>query len=189
MAGLLHLVVVTLRPDAESAAVEHATALAAGLAEADDVERVLVGRSERQLVAASWLRGRDALEPFAASIPHMQFVMRGLAPVAERMWAAAAEVDAPPPDQPPDALWAFGLHHRDGVFEWQVRRLIEEIDALPGVAVAGPTVEERDRMRAAGVVCLAAADLTLFEREVAARRAGWADAAGPIEEALVRVTP
>ena len=195
MPGLLHVVAANLRTDTDQKALTRATQLARGLRLAEGARTVLTGRSDGRLVAATWLEGLASMEPFAASAPHMEFVMRGLAPVAASMWSAAVEIATPALDQLPAAgagvaaIWAFALPAQDGVFEWQVRQLLDDISALPGDAAAGPTVEEREQFRAAGLVLLTAAQSAPFERELAAARTRWAAVAGVLEEALVTVSP
>ena len=185
--GALHLVAASLRADADPEAVDRATALARSLADADGARAVLVGRSAERLAVATWLDGREALEPFAASEPHMQFVVRGVAAISSAVWSAAVETDAPP--LPAESFWAFALHAPDGVYEWQVRQLLEDVAALPGVVAAGPTIEERERFRAAGVVCLTGEQPAAFERALAAARSRWGALAEGIEEASVPVSP
>jgi hypothetical protein len=185
--ALLHLIVANLRERAEPQAMAHAIDLAGGLADATGVRAVSVGRSDDHLLVATWLADRAALEPFAASAPHMEFVMRGLAPVTARMWSAAVESEAPAPSAVAEAatLWAFALPAGDGVYEWQVLQLLAEVDTLPGATAAGSTVEERERFRAAGVVLLSPDQLPPFEDALAAARARWTEIAGGLEEVLV----
>ena len=161
--------------------------LAGSLNDAAGVRAVAVGRSDDYLVAATRLADRAALEPFAASAPHMEFVMRGVAPVTVRMWSAAVETEAPedPAIAEAGTLWGFALPARDGVYDWQVRQLLEDVEALPGSAVVGLTVEEREHFRAAGVVLLSPDQVAPFEDALAAARARWADIAGGLEEVLV----
>lgn len=185
--GLVHIVTATFREEAPQDGVALATSHARDLRGAPGVIEVLIGRSEERLVVATWLAGREALEEFAASRAHMSFIMQGLAPVIRGMWSAAVETDTPPPSTAPDALWAFALPEREGVYEWQVRQLLDEIEALSGAAATGPTVEERERFRAGGVVTLEAAGANDFEARLEAVRAGWADVVGTVEEAFVPV--
>lgn len=190
MPGALHVVAARFRPDADAAGVEHALRAARALEQAPGVETVVVARSDEQLVVATWLEGREALDAFAESRAHMSFVMQGLAPVIRGMWSAAIEADCelPPPDTA--ALWAFALPTTEGVYEWQVRDLLAAIEAMPGTAVTGPTVEERERYRAGGLLCLTAADRAAFEAALSAARPQWAEAAGgAVEEALADVLP
>lgn len=185
--GLVHIVAATFREEAPHDGVDRATARARDLRGAPGVLTVLIGRSEERLVVATWLAGREALEEFAASSAHMSFIMHGLAPVIRGMWSAAVETDTPPPSIAPDALWAFALPEREGVYEWQVRELLDEVEALPGVAATGATVEERERYRAGGVVMLAAAGASDFEARLDTIRSGWSDVGGAVEEAFVPV--
>lgn len=190
MPGVLHVVVASLRTDAPAEAVTRAVDAARALAGAPGVQAVVVGRSDAQIVVATWLGGRESLEAFAASLPHMAFVMRGLAPVISGMWSAAVEAETPPPAAgEPAALWAFALPETAGVYEWQVRDLLTRIEALPGTASVGPTVEERERYRAGGVLCVSAAERTQFAVRLDAARAAWCELVGPLEEALVAVLP
>lgn len=187
MPGALHVVAARLREDAPLEGVARAIEAARALSDAPGVETVVVARSEERLVVATWLAGRQALDAFAESRPHMTFVMQGLAPVIRGMWSAAIEAacDLPPADT--TAVWAFALPTTEGVFEWQVRDLLAAVEAMPGSAVTGPTVEERERYRAGGVVCLSAASMAAFAEALPASRTAWAEAAGAVEEAQADV--
>lgn len=187
MPGALHVVAARLRPDAPRDGVEHAIEAARALTAAPGVATVLVARSDEELVVATWLESRAALDAFAESRPHMTFVMHGLAPVIRGMWSAAVEAtcDAPPPDT--RTLWAFALPTTEGVFEWQVRDLLAAIEAMPGAAVTGPTVEERERYRAGGIVCLTPDSAAAFAEALRHARAGWAEVVGAVEEAQADV--
>src|SRR3990172_7724952 len=96
--GILHVICATLRPDASEQAIAHAITLARDLARAEGARHAVIGRSPDRLVAVTWLAGREALEPFAASPAHMSFIMRGLAPCISGMWSAAVESDVAPPE-------------------------------------------------------------------------------------------
>ena len=184
---IVHVVCATLRPDAPTEAVTHALALAGSLAAAPGARRSFAGRNAEQLVAVTWLDGRDALEPFAASPAHMAFVMRGLAPCIRGMWSAAVESDTEPPAVVA-SLWVFALQSAETLFEWQVRDLLDVVAAFPGSAAAGPTVEERERYRAGGAVCLDADDAPAFAAALAQARAAWGEIAPAIVEARVDVS-
>lgn len=185
---VVHVVCATVRPDASSEAVGHALALAREMDRAPGARRVLCGADAGLIVAVTWLDGRVALEPFAASPPHMAFVMRGLAPCIRGMWSAGVETDSPPPETV-EALWVFAIRDSDTLYEWQVRDLVHAVDALPGHAAAGPTFEERDRYRAGGAVALAANEVEPFRAALAAARAGWGDIAELLTEGFVRLEP
>ncbi len=201
MSGVLHLIVGSLPAGAEQdARLAAALDLGGALAGAPGVRAALLGRSAEHVVAACWLDGPAALDPFAESAPHMAFVMRGLAPLVRGMWSASVATDAPLPAggaDPADlddldavaALWALAVPERAGVYEWEVRSLLDGIAALPGRAVTGPTVEERERFRAGGVVALRADELAPFQQALEAARAGWPAFATELEEALVPVLP
>ena len=190
--ALLHLVVATLRDDLGGAERERLTALAAALREADGARGALVARSRRELIAATWLGAPGDLEAFASSPPHLRFVLEGVARAATGMWSAAASVPggAPPAAAGGGALWAFGLPAEPPVFEWQVRGLLAAVEALPGEAAAGPTAEERERLRAAGVVRVPAGDGAAFRRalgEMRSARGGLADRLAEASAPLVAV--
>lgn len=188
---LLHVVVGSLPADVEGdARLGSALDLGNALAGAPGVRTSLLGHSAEHVVAACWLKDPAALEPFAESEPHMAFVMRGLAPLVSGMWSASVATDAPPIDLGGvAALWALAIPEQAGVYEWEVRRLLDDIAALSGLAATGPTVEERERFRAGGVVALRTDELALFERELDAARAGWPSFASELHEALVSVHP
>ncbi len=183
---LLHIVAAELRDDAPPEAVQQALAYARGLAAAHGVRAACCGRSETQLLAAVWLDDAAALEPFAASGEHMSFVMRGLAPAIHGMWSASVATEAPPPVQQTatdsESLWLFAVPQFEGVFEWEVRRLLDDVAALPGSVWAGTTVEERERYRAGGAVLLTHAKVRPFQEALAAARAGWGNLADRLEQ-------
>ncbi|TAJ20491.1 MAG: hypothetical protein EPO65_03620 [Dehalococcoidia bacterium] len=183
---VVHVVCATVKPDAPAEAVAHALELARAMAQAPGARRVLCGADSGLVVAATWLDGRAALEPFAASPPHMEFVMRGLAPCIKGMWSAGVETDAPPPTDAA-ALWVFAVRDSETLYEWQVRDLALAIDALPGTAAAGPTFEERDRYRAGGVVALTPDEIEPFRVALDAARPTWGDIASLITEGFVRL--
>ncbi len=183
---VVHVVCATVKPDAPADAVAYALELAHAMAQAPGARLVLCGADSGLVVAATWLDGRAALEPFAASPPHMAFVMRGLAPCIKGMWSAGVETDAPPPGDAA-ALWVFAVRDSETLYEWQVRDLAQAIDALPGHAAAGPTFEERDRYRAGGVIALTPDEIEPFRAALDAARPTWGDIAGLITEGFVRL--
>ena len=199
MTAVLHLVVAELAAGATDEQVDRAVGLGCGMSAAPGATAVLIGRSADALVAVTFLDGRDALEPFAESAPHMAFVMRGLATVSAGIWSASvasetsetSEAGSPtlpaPSGDSVGALWAFGLRDAEGLFEWQVRELLERVRELPGTATVGPTVEDRERYRAAGVVMLQAGEVEAFERALAAARPRWGALASLVDEALAPV--
>lgn len=183
---MVHIVAARFPEGASQDGVDLATSHARELRDAPGVLEVVIGRSDDRIVVATWLAGREALEGFAASRPHMSFIMQGLAPVIRGMWSAAVETDAPPPSTRPIALWAFALPEREGVYEWQVRQFLDEVATLPGTAATGQTAEERERFRAGGVVALTAEDAD-FDARLDSIRPEWLAVVGTIEEALVPV--
>ena len=185
---IVHVICATLRPDAAEDAVAHAIDLGRALPDALGVRHALLGRSADRLVAVTWLEGREALEPFAASPVHMAFIMRGLAPCIAGMWSAAVESDVEPPAST-SVLWVFALRSVETLFEWQVRDLLASVATLPGAAAAGATVEERERYRAGGVVCLDATEAGAFEVALSAARAAWGELAASLVDAKVEVIP
>ncbi len=183
---VVHVVCATVRTGASAEAVSKALELARAMDAAPGARRVLCGAEGGLVVAATWLDGRAALEPFAASSPHMSFVMRGLAPCIQGMWSAGVETDAPPPADVA-ALWVFGLRDAETLYEWQVRDLVHAVESLPGAPAAGPTFEERDRYRAGGLVALRSDEVEGFLTALAATRSAWGELAPLIVEGFVHL--
>ena len=196
-AELLHLVVAALRPDASDADRDHATSLAGDLAGIDGVVACIVGRvvgrSDTALTTAVWIDRRDRIEGFAAAPEHMRFVIEGLARTTTGMWSAS--VALPPAAPPPGAaraLWAFALPAEPPAFEWEAQELLEAITGLGAgdssiTTFAGPTVEERERFRAGGVVLAANEDAEALSRRIDAARAGWGRLAERLQSAVTPV--
>jgi hypothetical protein len=164
---VVHALAARLRSEVDATSLEHASNAAAKLAAAPHVTALAVGRSDQHLVVAVWLPDPAALEPFAASPAHMSFVMRGLAPLIDGMWSVSVATDRPPPAPGARAIAVFALPEAEAIFEWQVQRQLDAIDALPGDTWTGPTVEERERYRAGGVVLLDQAAADTFEAALA----------------------
>ena len=184
-AALLHLVVAGLRDELDEAERAELATLARALASAEGAQATLAACSERELITATWLGSLDDLEAFASSAPHLRFVLEGVARHSTGMWSAAASVDDGPPTTVEDlaALWAFGLPAEPPAFEWQVRDLLTAIGGLPGQAAAGPTTEERERFRAAGVVLVPAEQSARFDQALGAARSSWGELGESLREA------
>lgn len=173
---VVHIISASFRPDVPEDLVRSTLERARALRGAPGARSVLVANSGLSVIVATWLDGRSGLEPFAASPPHMEFVMRGLAPSISGMWSAAVETEAAPPG-PGDVamLWAFAIRASDSAFEWQVREVLGSLDDLPAVAAAGPTFEERDRYRAGGVACVRRENIDAFVKALEGVRPRWGD--------------
>ena len=184
-ASVLHLVVAGLRDELNEAERDELAALASALASAEGVQATLAACSPGELITATWLGSADDLEAFASSAPHLRFVLEGVARHSTGMWSAAASVEAGPPPAVGDlaTLWAFGLPAEPPAFEWQVRDLLAAIDALPGRAAAGPTTEERERFRAAGVVLVPAEQTGQFDQALGEARSSWGELGESLREA------
>ena len=181
-ATLLHLVVASLRTDLGDAARDELATLARELVSAEGVQATFAACSQHELITATWLGSADDLEAFASAPAHLRFVLEGVARYSTGMWSAATSVAAgPPPDRAGvDALWAFGLPADPPAFEWQVRDLLTAIKTLPGQSAAGPTTEERERFRAAGIVLVPLEQRAEFDRALSEARSSW----GEIGESL-----
>tara|TARA_Y100000588_G_scaffold393835_1_gene511460 strand:- start:478 stop:1026 length:549 start_codon:yes stop_codon:yes gene_type:complete len=160
--SVVHIITATLRSDSDQQELEHAWDAASTLADSQEVTACHVGRSPNHLVTAVWLSNQGSLEIFAASEPHMKFVMERLAHIIEGMWSVSISVEREPPHSTPDALWAFAIPEIDGVFEWQIERQIDAVNNLPGESWAGRTIEEREQYRAGGVILLSGSEIDDF---------------------------
>lgn len=192
--GLLHLVVGSFRPEAAEADRERALRLARALAGAEGVAACVAGRSGEALAAAVWLGARDRLEAFASAPEHMRFVIEGMGRASGGMWSASIALppDAPPPPSGARALWAFALPSDPPAFEWEARELLDRVAAFAGgadglAAWVGPTVEERERFRAGGVLLAADEDASALARRAEAARAGWGPLAARLATAAAPV--
>ncbi|GMU39893.1 MAG: hypothetical protein AMXMBFR23_07590 [Chloroflexota bacterium] len=186
MAGVVHVLCATLRPDVPPEVVDAAVERARGMSAAAGVRQTVCARTSDVILAATWVGDRAALEVFAASPEHMAFVMRGLAPCVRGMWSAASETEASPPGET-EALWVFAVRNADAVFEWQIRDLLRSLEALPGTLAAGVTFEERDRYRAGGVVAVPPGRSDTFRTALDALRPSWGDLGEHVVEAFAPV--
>lgn len=192
MGCVVHVVAARVRADVEVGALDGVVELARGLVEVEDARAVAVGRSEEQLIVATWLRDRASMERFASSAAHMAFIMRGVASVTSGMWSAAAETDVEPPvaaAAPAEArsMWVFGVHGGDEVYEWEVRGVLDDVGRLDATAACGSTFEERDRFRAAGVLFASGAQAAEVEASLSVEVARWAEGGLRVEIASAPV--
>ncbi|MGE3961477.1 MAG: hypothetical protein AB7F65_07355 [Dehalococcoidia bacterium] len=186
--SVVHVIAASFRPDIPDDLVASTLAKARALRTAPGAQAGIVARTGRSAIVATWLDGRRGLEPFAASAPHMEFVMRGLAPSISSMWSAGFETAvAAPALAPGDTLWALAVRTAETAFEWQVREVLASLGALPAVVAAGPTFEERDRYRAGGVACVRAGDLPAFHAALEQTRARWGDMRPHVVESFAEV--
>jgi len=186
---VLHVISASFRPDVPDDLVASTLTKAHALRAAPGAQAGLVARTGLSVIVATWLDGRGGLEPFAASPPHMEFVMRGLAPSISSMWSAGVQTSVAPPLAPVGALWAFAVRTADTAFEWQVRDVLASLERLPAVVAAGPTFEERDRYRAGGVACVPGASLEAFEATLREVRESWGEMRPHVVEAFAEVVP
>lgn len=184
---VLHVIAASFRPEVPDDLVAATLAMAHALREAPGARSGLVAHSGTSVIVATWLDGKGGLEPFAASAPHMEFVMRGLAPSISSMWSAGVETAVRPPAEGASVLWAFAVRTADTAFEWQVRDVLASLDGLPAVVAAGPTFEERDRYRAGGVACVRGADLEAFRAALNAARERWGEMRPYVVESFAEV--
>lgn len=186
MGFVVHVVAARVRADLEAGALDRAAELARALLDAEDALAVAVGRSDSELLVATWLPDRPAVERFASSAAHMAFIMRGVASVTSGMWSAAAETEVGPPTEAV-SMWVFGVHGGDEVYEWQVRRVLDDLGALDGTAAGGSTFEERDRYRAAGVVLASETQAIDVGGSLTREAVRWAEAGLRVEVASAPV--
>jgi len=184
---VLHVIAASFRPDVPDELVASTLAKARALRGAPAAQAGLVARTGPSVIVATWLDGRGGLEPFAASPPHMEFVMRGLAPSISSMWSAGVQTPVGPPSESVAALWAFAVRTADTVFEWQVRDVLASLERLPAVVAAGPTFEERDRYRAGGVACVRATDLERFQATLTEVRESWGEMRPHVVESFAEI--
>ena len=183
MAELLHIVVADLREDADASQLANAEALAADLASFEGATDGVVARTSTQLIAATWLARRDALDAFAAAPQHMQFIIEGLGRATSGMWSASVALDPPlEPCTATTSLLAFAVPGDRPAFEWQVGELLERLAEVEGPLEvhAGATIEERERFRAGGVLC-AGLDAPELQSRIEAARPSL----GPLADGLV----
>lgn len=156
--SILHLLLVRLKPDLPAAAREVLTTEAAALAGIEGVAQASLVEgsgpgSTHSLAFLVFLSDRAALEEFGTHPAHVRFLRRTLAPALESMASADVSVDQPPPDDYV-AAYCFCVAFQPQVYDWQVRAYLEQIRSSLGQAgllCAGPSFDDRQEFRAAGV--------------------------------------
>ena len=156
--SILHLLLVRLKPGLSKEAARVLLADAAVLAEIDGVQHAGTVEASREdsthsLALFVFLRDRAALEEFGAHPAHVRFLRRTLAPALESMASADVSVDQAPPDDYAAAC-CFCVAFEPQVYDWQVRAYLDQVCSSLGQAgllCAGPSLDDRQAFRAAGV--------------------------------------
>ncbi len=173
---LLHIINAKLKKsiteNAKFAALEKAT----NMSNISVVNATVSGFSEQSIGVGVWLNNTDDLETFAASEEHLVFIMQGLAPIIDSLWSAAIDCSDLLPRENNDFLfWLYAFPDHEGVFEWEIQKMLNDISLLPGESWDGITIEERDRFRAGGIVIINKSEYEIFSKKLEDCKSAWKD--------------
>ena len=161
------------------AALEKATAMS----NISVVNAITSGLSDGSIGVGIWLDNTDDLETFAASEEHLVFIMQGLAPIIESLWSAAIDCNDSLPNRDKDfVFWLYAFPDHEGVFEWEIQKILNDIANLPGQSWTGTTIEERDHFRAGGIVLINKNEYENFAKKLKNSKSDWGALANSLTE-------
>ena len=147
------------------------------------VNAIASGTSNRSIGIGVWLDNTDDLETFAASEEHLVFIMQGLAPIIESLWSAAIDCNDSLPNKENDFIfWLYAFLDHEGVFEWEIQKMLNDIAHLPGRSWEGVTIEERDRFRAGGIVLINKDEYEIFSKKLKNAKSDWGNLVNSLTE-------
>ena len=152
---LLHIINAKLKNTSSENEIFAALEKATAMSNISVVNAITSGLSDGSIGVGIWLENTDDLETFAASEEHLVFIMQGLAPIIESLWSAAIDCKDSLPNRDKDfVFWLYAFPDHEGVFEWEIQKILNDIANLPGQSWTGTTIEERDHFRAGGIVLI-----------------------------------
>ena len=157
---LFHIIAATQKEDLTESQEHELVLRAKELGEDATVANVWIGRRGINFVVVLELTVEaHSLESFSASPSHVSFVVHALGPVITGMWSAdfASNVLDPlinPRKFSYKYLTVIAIKSQARLFEWQIDQWGESLThfAGQGNVVLGPTIEERDLYRSAGLL-------------------------------------
>ncbi len=157
---LFHIIAATQKEDLTETQQRELVLQAKELSEDTTVADVWIGKRDANFVVVLKLTVEEhSLELFSDSASHVRFVVHVLGPVITGMWSADFASDAPNPFKELSRfrhryLTVLAIKSEARLFEWQIDRWGESLTdyAGRGNVVLGPTIEERDLYRSAGLL-------------------------------------
>jgi len=180
---LLHIINAKLKSSSSENEVLAALEKATAMNNIPVVNAIASGISNRSIGIGVWLDNTDDLETFAASEEHLIFIMQGLAPIIESLWSAAIDCNDSLPNKENDFIfWLYAFLDHEGVFEWEIQKMLNDISHLPGRSWEGVTVEERDRFRAGGIVLINKDEYEVFSKKLKNAKSDWGNLVNSLTE-------
>lgn len=180
---LLHIINAKLKNSSSENEVLAALEKATAMNNISVVNAIASGTSNRSIGIGVWLDNTDDLETFAASEEHLVFIMQGLAPIIESLWSAAIDCNDSLPNKENDFIfWLYAFLDHEGVFEWEIQKMLNDIAHLPGRSWEGVTIEERDRFRAGGIVLINKDEYEIFSKKLKNAKSDWGNLVNSLTE-------
>ena len=157
---LFHIIAATQKEDLTETQQRELVLQAKELSEDTTVADVWIGKRDLNFVVVLELTvDEHSLELFSDSASHVRFVVHGLGPVITGMWSADFATNSPDPlgnmsQFGPKYLTVIAIKSEARLFEWQIDQWGESLTDFAGRGnmVIGPTIEERDLHRSAGLL-------------------------------------
>ena len=180
---LLHIINAKLKNSSSENEVLAALEKATAMNNISVVNAIASGTSNRSIGIGVWLDNTDDLETFAASEEHLVFIMQGLAPIIESLWSAAIDCNDSLPNKENDFIfWLYAFLDHEGVFEWEIQKMLNDIAHLPGRSWEGVTIEEGDRFRAGGIVLINKDEYEIFSKKLKNAKSDWGNLVNSLTE-------
>ena len=157
---LFHIIVATQKQDLTEIQQHELVVQAKELGNDTTVANVWIGKRDTHFVVVLELTVEEhSLELFSDSASHVRFVVHGLGPVITGMWSADFAANSPDSlgnmsEFGPKYLTVIAIKSEARLFEWQIDRWGKSLTDFAGQGniALGPTIEERDLHRSAGLL-------------------------------------
>ena len=180
---LLHIINAKIKKSTFENEITAALEKATAMSNIPVVNSIASGLSDDSIGIGVWLDNTDDLETFAASEEHLVFIMQGLAPIIESLWSAAIDCNDSIPSKDIDLIfWLYAFLDHEGIFEWEIQKMLNDIAHLPGRSWEVITIEERDHFRAGGIVLINKNEYEIFSKKLEEAKSNWGNLVNSLTE-------
>jgi hypothetical protein len=127
-----------------------------------EIKANLIGKNNKDLASAVWLKDISSLEQYASAPEHLTFLLPNMSKIIKNIWTTRVLVENYPSSIKKDYALFFAIKNLIGNFEWEIIEYLDALSSLPGEIYSGRSFEERDQFRAAGVILYNADDKKKF---------------------------
>jgi hypothetical protein len=126
----------------------------------------LIAKNDKELVSAVWLKDLQALQDFATSPEHLNFMFSDMNKMITGIWTSRININNFHQTKPYTHAFIFGIKNLTGFFEWEIHSYMQAMNNLPGDIFSGNSLEQRDIFRAGGIILFNMDQKNTFEKQL-----------------------